>query len=364
MKINNTSVQGIYLYNENLNFEPGDFVIYNSSIYICTPKTNQTVFPITPDKDLLNFTPYLATEKIKIEELIDLYNEGVTSANYEDKIVTSDILCQFLKKISFGLDFSGVIDKEILSNYVSPSLGEFINSNNTEIIDLLATDPKIEYNNLTVKISRDLIKELIQEKPNDNISDDDFKSVILKHYTYYENSEIDSSVGTKVLYRIQEIIDHIYGICLYRYTKLSDNSVENGISSWKVSCPNIEYVEKLSSTLRYLNEQRETTSSDRLFNFKEISFKDTSSGISADGNHHYTLNDSIISDVITVTISDTSTTSYVHQNYSMTVKFGDNISYKYPNGSIIRFQGSNIILSDGGSDREAKLINIYARNYE
>ena len=65
-----------------------------------------------------------------------------------------------------------------------------------------------------------------------------------------------------------------------------------------------------------------------------------------------------------VTISDTSTTSYIHQNYSMTVKFGDNISYKYPNGSIIRFQGSNIILSDGGSDREAKLINIYARNYE
>ena len=38
MKINNTSVPGIYTYMPGIELECGDFVIYNNSIYICTEK--------------------------------------------------------------------------------------------------------------------------------------------------------------------------------------------------------------------------------------------------------------------------------------------------------------------------------------
>ena len=362
MKINNTSVQGIYVYDSNLEFELGDFIIYNASIYICTPKTNQKTFPISPDKDLLNFTPYLATERISLDELINLYNNGIDNTDLNDKIVTSDVLCQFLKKISFGLDFSGIIDKEVLTDYVSPSLGEFINADNTEVIDLLATDLKVEYNNLTIKVSRNLISDLIQVKPNNEISDDDFKSVILKHYTYYENSEIDSFTEKRVLYRIQEVIDHVYGICLYRYAKLSDNSTENGISSWKVSSPNVDYINQLSALLIEKRTKEEMIVENKRFNFREVSFNEPNS-ISSDGNYYYTLNDEI-SGVITLTISDTSNTDYVHKNYSMTVKYNNNDSYKYPNGSTIKFQGKTIILSNNSNNRVVKLVNIYTRCYE
>lgn len=357
MKINNTSVQGIYVYDSDLEFELGDFIIYNSSIYICTPKTNQRTFPISPDKDTINFTPYLATEKINLDELINLYSNGIDDTDLDDKIVTSDVLCQFLKRISFGLDFSGIIDKEVLDNYISPSFGEFSNINNTDILDILATDKRTEFNNLTVKVSRDLVKDLIQVKP-DNVNDLDFKSVILKHYTYFEKSENDPLTDTHTLYRIQEVIDHVFGICLYRYTKLSDTVTEDGMSSWKISCPNVNYIEQLSSLLKLGN--RSATPEKKLFNFKEISFT-RPNNVSADNYFHYTVNEEL-SGIITLTISETSTTDYVHKNYSMTVKYGNNLSYKFPNDTIIRFQGNTISLSNNGKD--VQIVNIYTREYE
>lgn len=361
MKINNTSVQGIYKYSENLEFELGDFVIYNSSIYLCTPRTSQTVFPITPDKDNLNFTPYLSTEKISIEELLDLYNNGIDDINnLGDKIVTGDILCQFLKKISFGLDFSGVIDKEVLSNLVSPEFGEFTDISNTDLLDLLATDTRTEYNNLTIKVSRELIKELIQEKPN-NVDDSDFNSVILKHYTYFERSEKSSVNDKGIQYRVQEIIDHVFGVCLYRYVKLSATS-SNELSTWKVSCPSVEYVNKLSTVLNHATTQGEISNNRKLFNFKEVSFIEPV-GVSANGTYSYVINDTL-DGVITITISETRNNEHIHRNYSMTVKYANNVKYKFPNNTEIRFTGNSIELKKDTEEKEVKIINIYTRNYE
>ena len=44
MILNNTHVQGLFLYSEETEYEKGDFVVYGNTIYICTAKnpTNKT----------------------------------------------------------------------------------------------------------------------------------------------------------------------------------------------------------------------------------------------------------------------------------------------------------------------------------
>ena len=64
MIINNTHVQGIFLYSKDIEFEKGDFVVSGDCIYICTAEnptntTNNTVSGIEPSTDLKNFNTYL-----------------------------------------------------------------------------------------------------------------------------------------------------------------------------------------------------------------------------------------------------------------------------------------------------------------
>lgn len=366
MKINNKSVQGIYVYDSALEFEKGDFVIFNGCIYVCNPKSNQTTFPVSPDKDLLNFSPYLSTGKLSIEEFDDLYKNGLDRINQEDKLITSDIFCKILKKISFGLDQSGIIDKEILRGFISPEFEEFTNNNNTDIIDqLILNSDKIELNNLSIKVDRKLFEGyLITEKPLDVIIDDeDFKSVILNQYTYTEFSE-SSEFEYKTTFRIQEVIDHVFGICMYRYSRLDSNNLNKEVSSWKVSCPSVEYVKQFSNYMKTAINKINKERDNNFFNFREINFK--RQNLEEDNTYTYELLDDIdlSNKFITITISDSPINSNISTNYSMTVKFINSVEYKFPNDTTVSMSNNVIKLEKSLENKnEVIIVNIYARDY-
>ena len=360
MKINNKSVQGIYTYDSSLEFEKGDFVIHDGSIYICNPKSENTTFPLSPDKDLNNFIPYLSTGKLTLDEFENQYYKGLSN-NQEDKLITSDILCQILKRITFGLDFSGIINKEILKNYQSPEFGEFSNNTNTDILDNLILGNSIELNNLIVKVDRELFKGfLITEKPS-NVDDIDFKNVILKQYTYEEKSELDKNTGNMAIFRIQEVIDHVFGITMYRYAKISITSENTGISDWKISCPKIKYVEDFSNYVKKVSEKIQNTT-DQYFNFKNENFQNK--GIGSDGYNIYELNSDLRNKYVTIVISESINESSLITNYSMTIKFTIDSTYLFPNGIQLSIMNNNSLkLQNDKSDRVVKIENIYSRVY-
>ena len=383
MIINNTSVPGIYLYTAGIELEKGDFVIYGNSLFICDPKQGSTY--LTEETfDESNFKSYIGGEKITWEEFEELYKSSGSMTN--DKLVVSPVLSKIIKKLIFGIDFSGVINEEIISSlsYVSPGIKEFVGNSVTPAtaLDKLIQDTKHdELNNLCIKVSRDLFKNILPDVSNlkdiAGVSDSAFNSVILKHYTYTETTGSGKEYITRV--RVQEVIDHINGVCLYRYIKLLNSnpgtvvnsSGENGIgkvSSWKISSTNLNYLNKMDSLLKYITDKEEELRKVK-FNFKSISIPDY---VQEEGNKKkYTLTDTNGFDLATITITSKNGEG-IMKSYSMTVNLlsPEGCVYEFINGVKIYIdrQSSDtnpaLILENPDGVGDVNIISIYTRNYE
>lgn len=397
MIVNNKSIQGIFMYSDTSEYERGDFVVSGDSIYVCTPKESDTVINKDPKTDTENYTIYLGGDKATWEDFEEQYsnpNELVSS----DKLITSTVLAQILKKLAFGLDSNGIISEQLLINIntssisVSPRLGSLLNSsgynNKISVLDhLLLTDNVPEFNNMTVRVSRDLFKGLLpdienltegeENENNDNYEDVDVRSVILKQYTYYESiSHTESeSVEYEFKIRIQEIIDHINGVCLYRFSRLGRNDINTsevdnkvGVPSfWKISCPNSQYLSKLNSLLKYITEKKSTSNSYSKFAFKDITSYLTELIISEPKKTKYSLNaktpikELSLSTVTISTIIDNKTT----YNYSSTIDLTKNGTYAFLNDVVLE-QKDNILTLSWNNDKisSVTISNIYVRSYE
>ena len=333
MIINGINIKGIYKYTDDDVFNSGDFVIFDNGIFICT-KDNTT--GKNPKEDLNNYKPYLFQEESTWEEFKNLYDLGSSNKN---GIITSKTLSKILKKINFGIDSKGIITEEVLRNYISPGLEEFTN-NNVNVLDQLILDNKnTELNNLTVKVDRVLPGCLITKKPEDlvEVDDHDFKSVLLKQYTYCEAAD-DSKVGGKIMYRIQELIDHVFGICYYRYARLSEYSNEGNISSWKPSCINAYYLKTLTAFYKAESEKQDNSR----FYFKKI---EPNAVFTLDNGYQYSVNLEN-SKTVTITLTKPITTDIntnIYENYSMTVNVDGN-EYIFPNNVTIVCENNSIRL--------------------
>lgn len=394
MIVNNKSIQGIFMYSETSEYEKGDFVVSGDSIYVCTPKESDTVINKDPKTDTDNYTIYLGGDKATWEDFEEQYtnpNELVSS----DKLITSTVLAQILKKLAFGLDSNGIISEQLLINIntnsisVSPRLGSLLNSsgynNKISVLDhLLLTDNVPEFNNMTVRVSRDLFKGLLpdienltegeENENNDNYEDVDVRSVILKQYTYYESIEYNTeSVEYEFKIRIQEIIDHINGVCLYRFSRLGSNDINTsevdnrvGVPSfWKISCPNSQYLSKLNSLLKYITEKKSTSNSYSKFAFKDITSYLSKPTIS-ESKTEYSLNSKTpkeelsLSTVTISTIIDEKT-----YNYSSTIDLTKNGTYAFLNDVVLKQTNNNLTLSwNNDKISSVTISNIYVRSYE
>lgn len=340
MIINNTHVQGIFLYSDDIEFEKGDFVVLDNIIYICTAKNptnteSMTVLGKNPEKDRENFDIYLGD---KIESAEEYFKYVENPNDLDDKYVSSHSLTRILSYYMSGYNekgiISSIIDLDGSNLSYSTDLDEYLDGK-TKDNALNAIIKAKDLNNAIFKISRDLVsKTLLPEidiSESSGFSEDDLNSVILKQYTY-----IDSG-NSGILYRVQELIDHVNGIVLYRYTnKESDYTV---VSEWKSSFLDNTFKNKVDMIRVYYenkerNLEREKNNLYNNFGFRNSNIvkgqtvslqcdnKDNSGYIDVDYFNEFE------SCVITVIIQEqvSSTTSIVFKNTSLTIDLSDSLS--------------------------------------
>lgn len=383
MIINNKSIQGVFIYAETAEYERGDFIVDEDSIYICTPKEGDTVSGKKPKNDSENYKLYLGRDIATWEDFESQYSSQNNVISGEDKLITSTVLSQILKKLSFGLDSNGIITESTVP--LSPNLKNILSStglsstNQQDIVDhLLLTENVPEYNNMTIRVGRNLFKDIlpnIDDLATEFFDDIEINSVILKQYTYYETTSYTSKNPDNKI-RVQEVIDHINGVCLYRFTRfgaevaiadISEGKI--GIpSSWKLSCPNLQYLSKLNSLLKYIENSKDNKSSN--FRFKEIT--NLLNGPEIENQKcSYTLqigfnlkNEELKLTTVVISVVKNN----IYYNYSLTINLSDPKSgkiYAFPNE--VKITRKDNIISLNWEDLNidsVNISNIYVKSYE
>ena len=162
MILNNTHIQGIFIYQPDIEYEKGDFVVSGNSIYICiagNPNTgSNTVIGIDPAKDTENYTIYLGGSIKNIEEYFSYIDNP--SVEQDDKFIKANLLSQILNTYMVGFDEKGIITDYVYQDSVgkillSDNLNKFVEGENNELIldRILKAD---DINNAIFKLSREL----------------------------------------------------------------------------------------------------------------------------------------------------------------------------------------------------------------
>lgn len=277
MIINNTHVQGIFLYSSDVDYERGDFVVSGDSIYICTASNptdtlRNTVSGIDPSTDTTgNFKMYPGDKistaqeyydyvnnrlywnykntKEEVESALeveagtliikgtvtsrdalptrfleegDVYRVGTDSTGYEyayipykiDKYISGNVLNQILQDSFFGVNEEGVI-----TNYVYTNTDD--EGNEVLEYSIGGSLANIEDNKILNAImkSPDLnngmfnVSRALSEIAAYVNRGANTESVLVKQYTY-----LDTSGGNKRI-RIQELVDPSLGSIYYRWSE-------------------------------------------------------------------------------------------------------------------------------------------------
>ena len=216
MKINSTSVTGVFMYTDDAKFEENDFVIYGTAIYVCKPKdgVSEVSGEIPPSSE--NYIIYLGDQSTDISE----YLEFLTTGEGENKYLSTLTLQQVLNSFILGPDGKGVIgdsimySKDIDENTGKPiyechlSNGSLFTDPESVLSDIM-NDRNI--NHAIFRVSR-LLPEIVVYvgKPiNTENTTTDLLGCILRQYTY-------KSEDTGHTIRIQELIDQVDGLIYYR----------------------------------------------------------------------------------------------------------------------------------------------------
>lgn len=283
MIINGTHVQGIFLYSDTIEFEKGDFVVYNNTIYICTAENpnneNFTVSGKNPQTDRENYSVYPGNRISTAQEYFD-YVENPTTI--EDKYISSHTLSKILSTYMNGFN-----EKGIISNYISYNNGSLSFSSNleeylhqVEVENILDTILGVDnLNNAIFRISRSIVNDILDDNiPLDSLySDEDKESVILKQYTY----SISNDTNPSNRYRIQELIDPINTVVMYRFSKYPYKSTDI-ISGWKSSFVDSNFLNEVNYVKNYYNNlikelEREKTELNNNFLFRNVAIEKNSS---------------------------------------------------------------------------------------
>ena len=408
MIINNTHVQGIFLFSETMEYEKGDFVVYGNTIYICTAEepTNQETFTVSgiiPDSDdgRKNYSVYPGDRIITADEYFKyIENPSVE----EDKFISSNVLSEILSTYMNGFDEKGIITSYVISNNgifnYSSDLAEYLNNISIDnILDALLKVDKL--NNAIFRISRSIVSNIFSmdfsTAPDDsNFTEKDRESIILRQFTYINSSEISGSNENK--YRIQELLDPIHSIVMYRCARYPFAN-ENIVTNWKSSCDSYEFLNQVNYIRTYYDNliselQNEYESKEKEFAFKEVKLYETLSdrinkpiyGITLTCDENYkdsvgyiSVNSFEESCVITITIRESSG-SDISKNTSFTIDLSDSFDelvgfkkYYISDQAYLQVDvnGSNSVslniipnYSVEGNERREKFINIYYHKYK
>lgn len=244
MRINNTSIQGFFTYSDTAEFEKGDFVVYEKSIYICSPSDVDVVVGEIPSESK-NFYVYLGTQMTDIQDYLTFAENG----GGEDKYISLEYLPAILNTYMQGFTGKGIIGNSI--GYTKTGEYEVILNGKSEITKFTDYNKVLanilidsDINNAIFRISRKL-PEVQSWLATDIVLptqlEVDEESCILKQYSYLDVN------GNKV--RVQEIIDHLDGQIYYRSAYLTQ-TVETIVNAgFKCATVNTESLRKKANNL-------------------------------------------------------------------------------------------------------------------
>ena len=217
MIINGKSIRGIFLYENDLEFEKDDFVVSGNSIYICTAqyptnRINKTVSGEDPKSSSRNFKIYPG-EMISTTDEYYNYKEGD-----EDKFISSFVVSEILQNLHHGLSITGVIEGD-----------------GTPLDDIMKSQ---SINNGTFYISPTVaqLQDILPVIGPIDSEDTKKYNLILRQYTYI-GLKSENNITSDRYVRVQELINPYSGYTAYRYTTKDEDSGEFGniISTWRTS---------------------------------------------------------------------------------------------------------------------------------
>lgn len=203
MIINDKSIKGIYKYNSNIEFEPGDFVLDNEVLY----KVLQITKGNTPSTSPEHFEVYVGSNCISSDEYVrgKFKKDCTLSAVSLDSILSSYM--------------SGYNEQGLISNKVTSDL-RIISSSFSKVDDVNSfTNPldaifcKSDLNNAVFNIDPNSEVEKILPRTEGETG----IRYILRQYTYIDSDNVAS--GDPSITRIQELtkISNLSVTTLYRY---------------------------------------------------------------------------------------------------------------------------------------------------
>jgi hypothetical protein len=237
MIINNSEVQGIYIYNEdsrNIEFTKNDLVVSGDCIYVCN---RDVVSGIDPAEDTSNeyYTPYPGSKISTASEFFQYIENG--SREFDNKYISTQAIKGILQGYQFGLDLEGVITDYIDKN------------GDTTLVLSTPTDRPLDNLMFTETLNRGMIKvshELDQivdgevdgikfstvfgflEKEDSETGEPIDYQLILSQYTYKSSDTL--------YVRIQELTSPLTGVSVYRYMSWNEGEFPSGgnvISGWR-----------------------------------------------------------------------------------------------------------------------------------
>lgn len=226
MKINDTSVTGVFMYTDDAKFEENDFVIYNTTIYICKPKEGVSEVTGEQPPTSENFVIYLGDQSTNITEYLEFLETG----EGENKYLSTLVLQQVLNSFILGLDGKGIIGDYIYYTKKTDDSGEYyyecgVTSKSSfkdpeSVLADIMNDPNI--NHAIFRVSR-LLPEIysyvgIPVDINDTTTDT--TGCLLRQYTYKAES-------TGHTIRVQELIDQVDGLIYYRSADIDQDTVSS-----------------------------------------------------------------------------------------------------------------------------------------
>ena len=365
MKINNTSVRGIYLYNPEVEFEYGDFVISGDSIYIAKPINGDSIFGVDPTTDTENYELYLNEKTASLDYSLGYLN-GEAGSN-SDMFVSSYYLQGILNNFLQGFDEKGVITDYIdLRDGVITTTERYFElvdglQDLSSIFDKIVTSPNL--NNAYLKVSRTLVA-------SDNnlgllaqvIGEGEGYYVILRQYTYTESEKTT---------RVQELVDPSQAYVMYRRVVLRpDYSIQESspftnsfytqqnVGVVVQKC--INYLENINSEYRSKYDALAGS-----FRFREIEFEGDGKSVMINpadvGREDWSK-----SCIVTINTSELNGDSRLNNSitFDLTEEDEEAINYYITDNTFLtvtRAEDVIVILANGPRNSNFKIINIYYR---
>lgn len=212
MKINNSSIRGIFKYSDDVSFEKDDFVVDGNCIYICTA---DEVIGERPSLDTEHqyYSEYPGNKIVSASEYYDYVQSEDRDLQIEDKYVSAHSLCEILENMYFGFGDNGILSDHILYNpntgieYSIRNVREVLDYSTPNVLDTVLKTPDL--NNGFIRVSRNLpeINNLLLYNATE-----DSDVVVLKQYTYLDSNGITP-------YRVQELLDPEKNRLYFRFAK-------------------------------------------------------------------------------------------------------------------------------------------------